>query len=414
MTWSVFHLFVAAMITFLITLVVLPIWWQRAAKRQRHTTNVALIRQRLSELSVEAEQGLITEHDMRQASDELKLALVEEHDAEEKQSSALRYSVTALIAVSALAIGFYVYSNVNQLAGLKRQQEAVAALPVLSEKLTSTSAANFSTEDVQTLSIAIRQRLRSEPEDAQGWMFLGRLNMSLGKQDEALNALEKAFSISQDPQIATSYIQGLLATGERPRIAQAQTVLSALIADSPENTNYALMMAVASAQLGDLAATERAFSKVDNLLPADNPLKQDLQSRITQMRGAGKSGADESAKQATQVELTIGVDDKIDVKTFPSQGYLVVFAQSTDNENRMPAAVVKLPLPSFPVTVTLSESDAMVAGYSLNTLSEARVVARISADEDVAIAPGEWQGSIQISLRQGQSVQHTLTIDKEL
>lgn len=264
------------------------------------------------------------------------------------------------------------------------------------------------------LSIAIRQRLRSEPEDAQGWMFLGRLNMSLGNQEEALNALEKAFSISQDPQIATSYIQGLLATGERPRIAQAQTVLSALIAGSPENTNYALMMAVASAQLGDLAATERAFSKVDNLLPADNPLKQDLQSRITQMRGAGKSGADESAKQATQVELTIGVDDKIDVETFPSQGYLVVFAQSTDNENRMPAAVVKLPLPSFPVTVTLSESDAMVAGYSLNTLSEARVVARISADEDVAIAPGEWQGSIQISLRQGQSVQHTLTIDKEL
>lgn len=414
MTWSVFHLFVAAMITFLIILVVLPILWQRAAKRQRHATNVALIRQRLSELSVEAEQGLITEHDLRQASDELKLALVEEHDAEEKHSTALRYSVAALIAVSALAIGFYVYSNVNQLTGLKRQQEAVAALPVLSEKLTSTSAANFSTEDVQMLSIAIRQRLRSEPEDAQGWMFLGRLNMSLGKQEEALNALEKAFSISQDPQLATSYIQGLLATGERPRIAQAQTVLSALIAGSPENTNYALMMAVASAQLGDLAATERAFSKVDNLLPADNPLKQDLQSRITQMRGAGKSGADESAKQATQVELTIGVDDKIDVETFPSQGYLVVFAQSIDNENRMPAAVVKLPLPSFPVTVTLSESDAMVAGYSLNTLSEARVVARISADEDVAIAPGEWQGSIQISLRQGQSVQHTLTIDKEL
>ena len=80
----------------------------------------------------------------------------------------------------------------------------------------------------------------------------------------------------------------------------------------------------------------------------------------------------------------------------------------------MPAAVVKLPLSGFPVTVTLSDSDAMVAGYSLGTLSEARLIARISADEDVTAEAGDWQGSIQISLRQGQSVQHTLTIDKEL
>ena len=414
MTWSVFHLLTAAMITFLITLVVLPILWQRAARRKSQATNIALIRQRLSELSDEADQGLITEHDQRQASDELKLALVDEHTTEERRNTNLRYSLALFVACGAIAIGLYVYSNVNQLTGLQRQQEAVAALPALSEKLTNGNAAEFSTDDVQKLAIAIRQRLRESPDDAQGWMFLGRLNMSLGKQAEALNALEKAFSISQDPQVATSYVQALLATEERTRIAQAQTVLSTLMETSPENTNYALMMAVASAQLGDLSKTERAFSRVRDLLPADNPLRQDLQSRIAQMKGTDEDRAAVGEGNATEVELTISLGDNVSSQALPSQGYLVVFAQSATSENRMPAAVVKLALSEFPVTVILSDSDAMVAGYSLGTLSEARLIARISADEDVTAEAGDWQGSIQISLRQGQSVQHTLTIDKEL
>ena len=174
------------------------------------------------------------------------------------------------------------------------------------------------------------------------------------------------------------------------------------------------MMAVASAQLGDLSETERAFSRVRDLLPADNPLRQDLQSRIAQMKGTGEDGAAVGEGNATEVELTISLGDNVSSQALPSQGYLVVFAQSATSENRMPAAVVKLPLSGFPVTVTLSDSDAMVAGYSLGTLPEARLIARISADEDVTAEAGDWQGSIQISLRQGQSVQHTLTIDKEL
>ena len=91
-----------------------------------------------------------------------------------------------------------------------------------------------------------------------------------------------------------------------------------------------------------------------------------------------------------------------------------MFAQDALSENRMPAAVVKMPLPSFPVTVTLTGDNAMIPGYSLAQLQRARLTARISVDEDVAPAPGELQGQLTEEIGQGEMISRELIIDKEL
>lgn len=412
MSWSVFHLFSAGMLTFLIMLVVLPFWWQRATLSKARATNVALIRQRLEELSREASEGLISERDQRQASDELKLALVDEYSENEQKNAPVKVGLIILFAVFAFIVGGYVYLNVNQLEGVQRQQDAVSALPELSAQLAKGEAAGFTTKDVQNLAIAIRHRLRQEPADAKGWMFLGRLNSSLGREDQALQALEKAFSISDDVEIASSYVRALLATGQRPQIARAQRILQQLIIKYPQINDYSLMMAVASAQLGDLRATRAAFETVRALLPEDNTLRQDLEQRIQQMENP--SGQSNESESLATVAVAVKLGQNINSQDLPENGFLIVFAQSKTTENRMPAAVVKLPLPEFPVTVILSDENAMVAGYTLSMLKEAQLVARISADEDVSAAAGDLEGRLNVSLNPGNSAQYTITIDKEL
>lgn len=412
MSWSVFHLFSAGMLTFLIMLVVLPFWWQRATLSKARATNVALIRQRLEELSREASEGLISERDQRQASDELKLALVDEYSENEQKNAPVKVGLIILFAVFAFIVGGYVYLNVNQLEGVQRQQDAVSALPELSAQLAKGEAAGFTTKDVQNLAIAIRHRLRQEPADAKGWMFLGRLNSSLGREDQALQALEKAFSISDDVEIASSYVRALLATGQRPQIARAQRILQQLIIKYPQINDYSLMMAVASAQLGNLRATRAAFETVRALLPEDNTLRQDLEQRIQQMENP--SGQSNESESLATVAVAVKLGQNINSQDLPENGFLIVFAQSKTTENRMPAAVVKLPLPEFPVTVILSDENAMVAGYTLSTLKEAQLVARISADEDVSAAAGDLEGRLNVSLNPGNSAQYTITIDKEL
>ncbi len=98
----------------------------------------------------------------------------------------------------------------------------------------------------------------------------------------------------------------------------------------------------------------------------------------------------------------------------PEEGFLFVFAQESTGAVRMPAAVVKIPLGEFPVVVELSDKNAMMANYTLSQLQQAKLVARVSIDENVAQATGELQGEWIATLRANQITQETITIDKEL
>jgi hypothetical protein len=73
-----------------------------------------------------------------------------------------------------------------------------------------------------------------------------------------------------------------------------------------------------------------------------------------------------------------------------------------------------MPLGDFPVVVELSDKNAMMANYTLSQLQQAKLVARISIDENVAQATGEFQGEWMATLNKNQLTQETITINREL
>lgn len=111
---------------------------------------------------------------------------------------------------------------------------------------------DFTGDDVANLALAIRTRLREAPEDDKGWMYLGRLQMSLGQDAQALEAIQRALAIDpQNRQNRITYAQALMVSGDETQLKEAQRQLQLLLRANPGNDNVALMMAVASAQLGD-------------------------------------------------------------------------------------------------------------------------------------------------------------------
>ncbi|MCU7554892.1 c-type cytochrome biogenesis protein CcmI [Alteromonas sp. ASW11-19] len=417
MSWAEFYLIVSGLLTLVILLVAFP-WLKRANHAKKDSlSNTQIIRQRLAELDREAREGLISERDKRQASDELKLALVDEsHFTHTKQGKAtLPLIAGGVVAVVAAGV---VYWHANQMQQVMRAEAAISSLGELSDKLRSGDMQNFTSEDVANLALAIRTRLRSAPEDDQGWMYLGRLQMALGQDAQALEAIQKAMAlVPANRQYRITYAQALMATGDETRLQQAQQQLRQLLVANPANDNLALMMAVASAQLGDALNTRKYFDQVKDKLAADNDMRQRLQQRLAELeqRTAGAPSAPSQQPQTAQTgfELTISLAESL-AASLPETGYLIVFAQDAESDNRMPAAVIKMPLQSFPVSVTLSEDNAMMPDYSLAQLSQAIVTARISADGDVAAAPGELQGQTVVDVETGKRNSLTLIIDKEL
>lgn len=432
MSWSEFYIVVSGLITFVLLIVAFP-WLRRKNHAQQDSlSNTQIVKQRLAELDREVQEGLISEHDKRQAVDELKLALVDESAFQSKRTGTA--TLPLLVGgIVALTCGAVVYSQVNQMSRVIKASEAVEALPELSQQLASGNASNLTQQDIASLTLAIRQRLRTQPEDDTGWMYLGRLFLSIGQEVQAIEAIDRAVELA--PENTTHRItlaQALMATGDVNNLSRAQTLLLGLLKDNPQNDNLALMMAVVSAQLGDLDNTRQFFAQVKDKLPTDSDMAKRLMARIDVLaRQAGEIGVAqvdestelgstrlESTDEATAADIT-GFSVTVDLsdeaqESAPKEGFLIVFAQDGASQNRMPAAVVKMPIQEFPLTVTLTTENAMMPQFTLASLSQVILTARLSLDGDVTVSSGEWQGSVESTVEKGQLSPIRITVNKEL
>ena len=436
MSWSEFYIIVSGLITLVLLIVAFPWLRNKNHAKQDSLSNTQIVKQRLAELDREVQEGLISEHDKRQAVDELKLALVDESAFQSHKTGNAKLPL-AIGAVLAIACGVVVYAQVNQMGRVTQASQAIEALPELSQQLASGNANNLTQQDIASLALAIRQRLREEPEDDTGWMYFGRLMLSIGQEVQAIEAIDKAVSLA--PSNSANRItlaQALMTTGDVNNLERAQSILLGLLNDNPANDNLALMMAVVSAQLGDLENTQRFYKQVEGKLPADSDMAQRLVARIKELQGntsemvalqntaaeitdttiaqnASSEAQNDSSKAQTGFNITVNLSDDAYTKA-PKEGFLIVFAQDANSDNKMPAAVVKLPIEDFPVSVTLTTENAMMPQFTLATLSDVVVTARLSKDGNVAVSKGEWQGSVSASVTANETSSLSVIIDKEL
>ncbi|TKB04835.1 c-type cytochrome biogenesis protein CcmI [Alteromonas portus] len=443
MSWSEFYIIVSGLITLVLLIVAFPWLRNKNHAKQDSLSNTQIVKQRLAELDREVQEGLISEHDKRQAVDELKLALVDESAFQSHKTGNAKLPL-AIGAVLAIACGVIVYAEVNQMGRVTQASQAIEALPELSQQLASGNANNLTQQDIASLALAIRQRLREEPEDDTGWMYFGRLMLSIGQEVQAIEAIDKAVSLA--PSNSANRItlaQALMTTGDVNNLERAQSILLGLLNDNPANDNLALMMAVVSAQLGDLENTQRFYKQVEGKLPADSDMAQRLVARIQELQGntsemaalqntdveitdtstaqdasseaknASSEAQSDSSEAQTGFNITVNLSDDAYTKA-PKEGFLIVFAQDANSDNKMPAAVVKLPIGDFPVSVTLTTENAMMPQFTLATLSDVMVTARLSKDGNVAVSKGEWQGSVSASVTANEISSLSVIINKEL
>ncbi|APE01119.1 c-type cytochrome biogenesis protein CcmI [Alteromonas mediterranea] len=428
MSWSEFYIIVSGLITLVLLIIAFP--WLRSINhaKQDSLSNTQIVKQRLVELEREVQEGLISEHDKRQAVDELKLALVDESAFESHKTGNAKLPL-AIGGVLALVCGIVVYAQVNQVGRVAKAQQAIDALPELSQQLASGNANNLTQEDIASLALAIRQRLREEPQDDTGWMYFGRLMLSIGQEVQAIEAIDKAVSLS--PSNSANRItlaQALMTTGDVNNLERAQSILLGLLQDTPQNDNLALMMAVVSAQLGDLDNTRRFYQQVEGKLPSDSDMAQRLSARIKELEGnsseivllqtAGTVQKQSSVNNdgnaiETGFDVTVSLSKEAD-ENAPKAGFLIVFAQDANSDNKMPAAVVKLPIEDFPASVSLTTDNAMMPQFTLATLSEVVITARLSKDGNVAVSEGEWQGSTEATVVANELSSLSVIINKEL
>lgn len=388
-------------------------------------TNTQVIKARLAELEKEVDEGVLSEQDKQQAIEELKLALLDENRQQQDTRGNIKLPLIVGGFIS-LTVSLIIYIQANQVSQVQDWQNAMERLPELSRRVVIEADQTIQPQDLDVFALGIRTKLLENPDDAIGWLLLGRIHASLNRLETAFQAYEKALALDPEHTGAlTSYSQGLIMTGQERYMQKGLSLLQRLIRHTPDDINAIGMLAVTATQLGELDLALQNWLKLQNIMPDSAPMKEQVNLKVAELQAAlsgepsNEPSIQQSAKNAQiqqtgkRVELNIELSPELQEK-LPQSGFLFVFAQDANGESRMPAAVVKTPLVNLPVTVELSDTNAMMANYTLSQLSRTRLVARISSDGNVAQSPGELQGEIVVELVNGSNgVQHIL-INKEL
>ena len=201
-----------------------------------------------------------------------------------------------------------------------------------------------------------------------------------------------------------------MASDDIGQLNNAKRLLSSLIKEQPDNDNLVLMLAVVAGRVGDAEVLANSLDKLKGKLPEDNPITIQLNERLASL--TGNSNAADSGEK-TGFELTVDIADDLLAK-LPEGGFLFVFAQDANTDNRMPAAVVRMALKSLPAKIALTTDNAMTPNYSIKQLKKVRLIARVSLDDQAPAVTGDLEGQIEADVDVGKLTTQHIVIDKEI
>ena len=292
------------------------------------------------------------------------------------------------------------YAKLGAWQEVSRWQDASSRLGELSNRILVERDARVTEQDLLDFTLALRTRLKEEPNDYRGWLLLGRLTLDGNDPEMAREALERAYALApQKAMVAVPYAQALMMTGEE---ARADQLLQAVIAEDPANIEARSVHAFMALQKEDF---QTALDRWQGMLPLLEPgsarytmversmeyARQQLGQRgiaVTTPSAEGQAQAEVLAVKEGEFPLHITLAPGIKM---PEDAHLFVFAV-IPNGPPMPIAVKRIAGPHLPLTLSLGDGDAMMEGSKLAAHAELQFKARLSRGGNVMNKEGAFEG----------------------
>jgi cytochrome c-type biogenesis protein CcmH len=238
---------------------------------------------------------------------------------------------------------------------------------------------------------SLEAKLKQNPDNAQGWMMLGRSYLAMSRYPRAVDAYQQAYDLSkgQDVEAIIGLGEALALTDEASLTGRAGQLFDAALAMAPNHPKALWYGGVAALRAGDLRLGRDRLQ----LLLAQNPpeeiravLARQIQDLDEQLAAAG-SGAPSAAQTPAPAEgqppaasraIQVSVSLSPQLRQQANAGMSLFVLARNPGGGGPPLAVQRHKADSLPLYVTLSERDAMIPALSIATVPKVVVVARLS------------------------------------
>ena len=354
---------------------------------ERREANLAIFRDQLAELDRERAEALLSEADYEQARQELQRRLLQEvqaEDADRAEPGGVPASrKTAFILLVALPLAAAVgYAVLGTPRGLDPTQ--------------TQAPARVSAAQIEDMVGKLAEKLKQNPDDANGWLMLARSYKVLGRFAEAAEAYSHASAIVDKEAVLLADYAEMLAQANNGSLQGKPDELIARALKLDPNEPQALLLAGASASdRRDFAAAAGHWSRLLTQLEPGSEEAVSLEGAIAKARelaaqGGGKPAKAPAAGPGISGQVTLSA--RLAAQANPGDT-LFVFARAEDGQ-RMPLAVTRATVGDLPLNFRLDDSMALPGGRKISEFKTVSIEARIAKAGKAQSSSGDLFGNV--------------------
>lgn len=302
-------------------------------------------------------------------------------DAGATRREGMLVSTITVLAVAALAAGLYAHLSNWDWNASDTQASRTAEVDKLLEQL--------------------EQKLKTNPQDVNGWLLLGRSYTSTAQYARSLDAYQHAYDLTQGKNA-----EALIGLGEALTLidqaslqGRAGELFNRALQLAPNHPKALWYGSMAALQAGDLRTGRDRLQ----LLLAENPPEQlravlerqvqDLTEQLGDRPGTGGQGASPEAATPATAQRSIHVAVTLAPALASRAAGMTLFVLARDPQAPgPPLAVQRHSASELPLTISLSERDAMMPSRTIAKVPRVQVVARLSHSGTPQAQSGDFYG----------------------
>ncbi len=240
-------------------------------------------------------------------------------------------------------------------------------------------------------------RMKERPDDAEGWIMLGRSYAVLGRFGEALPAYRRALELQPgNAGLHADLADVLIASQGGRESAESDALIARALALDANHPKALALAGTAAYDRGDYAGAVSNWQKLADTLPPQSEFARQVQASIAEAQA--KSGTATAparapvptAAAASSVSGTVTLAPDLARQAAPGDT-VFVFARAAGG-GRMPLAVQRATVADLPLHFTLDDSMAMAPTQRLSGAARVIVGARISKSGQAIPQPGDLSG----------------------
>jgi cytochrome c-type biogenesis protein CcmH len=277
---------IAALFILLALWFVLPALLQKPNQEEeveRREANVLVYKDQYRELEADLKSDLIGEKQFQAEKQELERRLLEDVSARTGANKSpaparngLAYGVAAFIPLGALIF----YLSIGNPKGL----DAASAPPTMPAANAEQPGA-MSQQQIAANIDKLAERLKQNPNDAQGWQMLARSYMMQERFSDAAGAYEHLTSIDpKDANAWADYGEALALANSQNLAGKPTEVINRALQVDPNNQKALDLSGTAAFQAGDYQKAMEQWQKLLKLLPAGSQELKTITAQISKAK----------------------------------------------------------------------------------------------------------------------------------